>query len=66
MKKKKELTIYLFTYFDISDPGSRPTTGLKMCGNGIKEDGEDCDPNGKDTDCCDAKTCKFKPGAKCE
>lgn len=37
-----------------------------MCGNGIKEDGEDCDSNGQDTPCCDAKTCKFKPGAKCE
>ncbi|CAO3591310.1 unnamed protein product [Absidia cylindrospora] len=50
----------------LQDPGTRPTTGLKMCGNGIKEDGEDCDSNGKDTDCCDAKTCKFKPGAKCD
>ncbi|KAI8099578.1 Metallo-peptidase family M12-domain-containing protein [Halteromyces radiatus] len=50
----------------LKDPGTLPTTGLKMCGNGIKEDGEDCDPNGQDTPCCDAKTCKFKPGAKCD
>ncbi|KAI8335012.1 Metallo-peptidase family M12-domain-containing protein [Chlamydoabsidia padenii] len=50
----------------LQDPGSKTTTGLKMCGNGIKEDGEDCDSNGKDTPCCDAKTCKFKPGAKCD
>ncbi|CAO3599534.1 unnamed protein product [Absidia cylindrospora] len=50
----------------LQDPGTRPTTGLKMCGNGIKEDGEDCDSNGQDTPCCDAKTCKFKSGAKCD
>ncbi|KAK4516029.1 carnitine O-acetyltransferase yat1 [Mucor velutinosus] len=39
---------------------------LNVCGNGIKEEGEECDPGGVDTDCCDAKTCKLKPTAVCE
>ncbi|KAF8624848.1 hypothetical protein AX15_005729 [Amanita polypyramis BW_CC] len=40
---------------------------LQMCGNGIIESGEDCDPGvGVSSDCCDAATCKFKPGAVCD
>ncbi|KAL7319325.1 hypothetical protein PS15m_002474 [Mucor circinelloides] len=39
---------------------------LNVCGNGIKEEGEECDTAGIDTDCCDAKTCKLKPTAVCE
>ncbi|CEP15429.1 hypothetical protein [Parasitella parasitica] len=39
---------------------------LNTCGNGIKEEGEECDTNGVDTACCDAKTCKLKPTAVCE
>jgi hypothetical protein len=40
---------------------------LQMCGNGIVEQGEDCDPGqGTQSDCCDAQTCKFKPGAVCD
>ncbi|OAD03386.1 hypothetical protein MUCCIDRAFT_143452, partial [Mucor lusitanicus CBS 277.49] len=39
---------------------------LNVCGNGIKEPGEECDTGGVDTDCCDAKTCKLKPTAVCE
>lgn len=31
-----------------------------VCGNGILEEGEDCDPGGSDsTDCCNVDTCKF-------
>lgn len=48
------------------DPGSRNVTTLKMCGNGIKEDGEDCDTGGQPSNCCDPTTCKFKTGAVCE
>ena len=41
-----------------------------QCGNGIVEDGEDCDCGGEesctDDPCCEAKTCKFKAGAVCD
>lgn len=41
-----------------------------QCGNGIVEDGEDCDCGGPDgcgdDPCCDAKTCKFKNNAVCD
>jgi len=38
-----------------------------MCGNGIVEPGEDCDPgSGVTSNCCDSKTCKFKSGAVCD
>lgn len=50
----------------LEEPGSRTIKTLQMCGNGIKEDGEDCDPGGKNTTCCDASTCKFINNAKCE
>lgn len=47
-------------------PGTRNTTTLQMCGNGIVESGEECDTGGQDSACCDASTCKFKKGAVCE
>jgi hypothetical protein len=52
----------------LQDPSnSVETISLQMCGNGIVEQGEQCDP-GEDVDspCCDAKTCKFKPNALCD
>jgi hypothetical protein len=39
---------------------------LNTCGNGIVEDGEECDTEGEDTACCDPNTCKFKNNAVCE
>ncbi|KAI0638832.1 Metallo-peptidase family M12B Reprolysin-like-domain-containing protein [Trametes polyzona] len=56
---------------DPSAPSSltsaKPVITLKMCGNGIVEDGEDCDPGlDSNSTCCDAKTCKFRNGALCD
>ena len=46
---------------------ARQTISLQMCGNGIVESGEDCDPgSGNDSPCCDASTCKFRSGALCD
>ncbi|KAG1392760.1 hypothetical protein G6F60_011889 [Rhizopus arrhizus] len=52
----------------LSDPqqGSRHSLRLGTCGNGIREEGEDCDTGGKESDCCDVKTCKFINHAVCE
>ncbi|THH12830.1 hypothetical protein EW146_g7321 [Bondarzewia mesenterica] len=50
------------------DPSSSERTiSLQMCGNGIVEDGEDCDPGvGSNSTCCDASTCKFTAGSVCD
>ncbi|KAJ9075769.1 hypothetical protein DSO57_1032573 [Entomophthora muscae] len=41
-----------------------------ICGNSIKEEGEECDCGGVDgcrgNDCCDPLNCKFKVNAKCD
>ncbi|KAG0749288.1 hypothetical protein G6F57_003352 [Rhizopus arrhizus] len=50
----------------LETPGTRNITSLNMCGNGIKEAGEDCDPGGQESNCCDATTCKFRSGAVCD
>ena len=46
------------------------TIGNPVCGNGIVEEGEECDCGGTsqcgDNACCDASTCKFKTGAVCD
>lgn len=40
---------------------------LQMCGNGIVESGEDCDPGpNSNSTCCDPQTCKFRNGAQCD
>ncbi|EMD41369.1 hypothetical protein CERSUDRAFT_101854 [Gelatoporia subvermispora B] len=50
------------------DPNtSIKTISLQMCGNGIVEEGEDCDPGqGINSTCCDSQTCKFTTGAVCD
>ncbi|KAL0067913.1 hypothetical protein AAF712_005081 [Marasmius tenuissimus] len=51
------------------DPSTstRNLISLQMCGNGIVEDGEDCDPgSGVTSPCCDSSTCKFTNNAKCD
>lgn len=52
----------------IVDPDpSKVTLSLNMCGNGIVEAGEDCDPGeGTSSSCCDSSTCKFTSGAVCD
>ena len=46
---------------------TRSTISLQMCGNGIVEKGEDCDPGmGIESPCCDSATCKFKGNAVCD
>lgn len=43
------------------------TFSLQMCGNGIVEAGEECDPGaGTDSPCCDPTTCKFRDNAVCD
>lgn len=43
------------------------TFSLQMCGNGIVEAGEECDPGaGADSACCDPATCKFRDNAVCD
>jgi hypothetical protein len=46
---------------------NRQTISLQMCGNGIVEKGEDCDPGkGMSSSCCDSSTCKFTSNAVCD
>nr|AJD23175.1 zinc metalloprotease mde10 [Onygena corvina] len=46
------------------------TISGRQCGNGIVEDGEDCDCGGaescKGNKCCDPKTCKYTTGSQCD
>lgn len=47
-----------------------PTISGSQCGNGIVEQGEDCDCGGVEgcgtNNCCDPTTCKFKGSAVCD
>lgn len=54
----------------LSDNKGVETITGNQCGNGIVEDGEDCDCGGTEgcgnNTCCDPGTCKFKSGAVCD
>ena len=52
----------------ILDPDpNRQVISMQMCGNGIVEAGEECDPGlGSNSTCCDPRTCKFTTGAVCD
>ena len=48
------------------DP-NKQTLSLNMCGNGVVEAGEDCDPGvGANSTCCNPTTCKFTTGSVCD
>ncbi|KAI9849033.1 MAG: hypothetical protein M1837_005924 [Sclerophora amabilis] len=53
----------------LANKGVTTITG-NQCGNGIVEEGEDCDCGGEegcqDNQCCDAKTCRFRDNAVCD
>lgn len=52
---------------DPDAPGKKPIISLHMCGNGIVEEGEECDPGqGVNSSCCDSSTCKLTPGSQCD
>ncbi|KAF9177299.1 hypothetical protein BGZ50_008907 [Haplosporangium sp. Z 11] len=56
----------------LKPPGTRETQSgeTNICGNGLKETGEDCDCGSAEEcandPCCDGTTCKFKAGAVCD
>ncbi|KAJ7139500.1 Metallo-peptidase family M12-domain-containing protein [Mycena epipterygia] len=52
----------------LQDPSNNvETISLQMCGNGIVEQGEECDPGqGITSPCCNSETCKFQNGAVCD
>ncbi|KAG0224616.1 hypothetical protein BGW42_004979 [Actinomortierella wolfii] len=56
----------------LQPPGTRTVqqSGENICGNGIREAGEECDCGSADDcandPCCDGATCKFKNGAVCD
>ncbi|KAL1923814.1 uncharacterized protein VTP21DRAFT_8794 [Calcarisporiella thermophila] len=50
--------------FCLQPPGLRRTEKLAMCGNGILEEGEQCDAGQQGSECCNPD-CTLKPGAVC-
>ncbi|KAG0329085.1 hypothetical protein BGZ99_003469 [Dissophora globulifera] len=56
----------------LKPPGTRTTQNSEanICGNGLKETGEECDCGSADDcakdPCCDGTTCKLKTGAVCD
>lgn len=48
----------------LKNPGLYPILNTG-CGNGILEEGEDCDTGAQNTTCCIGTTCTFQPGATC-
>nr|A3R0T9.1 RecName: Full=Zinc metalloproteinase-disintegrin-like ohanin; AltName: Full=Snake venom metalloproteinase; Short=SVMP; Flags: Precursor [Ophiophagus hannah]ABM87941.1 metalloproteinase [Ophiophagus hannah] len=52
----------------INKPSNTSIIKNAVCGNYVEEEGEECDcgsPEQCENNCCEAATCKLKPGAKC-
>lgn len=55
------------TCLQSAEANAHTTISLQMCGNGIVEAGEDCDPGtGRNSTCCDPTTCKFTSHSVCD
>ncbi|CAG8613941.1 6033_t:CDS:10, partial [Funneliformis caledonium] len=52
----------------LQDPGSKSILSQSMCGNGLKEDNEECDcgTDCASDPCCDGTTCRYKGNAVCD
>lgn len=50
----------------VTPDSSHTIISLNQCGNGIVEDGEDCDPGSNSTSSCCTSDCKFTSGAVCD
>lgn len=51
----------------LRDNNDVPTITAGECGNGIVEEGEDCDCGDDEcSDCCDGSVCRFREGAVCD
>lgn len=51
----------------VNPSSSQQLITSNMCGNGVVEEGEECDPGkGSNSTCCDINTCKFTSGAVCD